>query len=92
MTIQSKSFSQGGPLADICTQQSAGLKRPIKNRVMIRICFTAIAYIISFLSHSNELTAAGEGEACFEEPNQAVHVIQQDSLREEKELNWNDLN
>ena len=59
---------------------------------MIRICFTAIAYIISVLSHSNELTAAGERETCVEEPNQAVHVIQLDSLKEEKELNWNDLN
>ena len=59
---------------------------------MIRICFTAIAYIISFLSPSNELTAAGNGETCIEEPGQAGYVIQQDSLRKENELDWNDLN
>ena len=59
---------------------------------MIRICFTAIAYIISFLSHSNELSANGETRVFSEQKSQTEYVVQLDSLKEESDLDMNDLN
>ena len=59
---------------------------------MIRICFTAIAYIISFLSHSNELSANGETRVFSEQKRQTEYVVQLDSLKEESDLDRNDLN
>lgn len=59
---------------------------------MIRICFTAIAYIISFLSHSNELASNGENQVFSEHKNQIEYVVESDSLKEEVDLEVNDLN
>jgi len=59
---------------------------------MIRICFTVIAYIISFLSHSNELEANSENKILTEQRNRIEHVVQSDSLKEETDLDLNDLN
>lgn len=59
---------------------------------MIRICFTAIAYIISFLSQSDELTANGENQVFSEHKNQIEYVVELDSLKEAGDLEINDLN
>ena len=59
---------------------------------MIRICFTVIAYIISFLSHSNELDANSENKILTEQCNRMEHVVELDPLKEETELDLNDLN
>jgi hypothetical protein len=60
--------------------------------IMIRICFTVIAYIISFLSHSNELDANSETEILSEQRNRIEHVVASDPLKEETDLDLNDLN
>ncbi len=59
---------------------------------MIRICFTAIAYIISFLSHSTELAANDENMIFSEQQSPKEYVVQLDSLKEENDLDINDLN
>jgi len=59
---------------------------------MIRICFTVIAYIISFLSHSNELDAHSEIEMLTEQRNQIEYVADTDAIKEENELEINHLN
>ncbi|MGA9269951.1 MAG: hypothetical protein WBV45_04965 [Lutimonas sp.] len=59
---------------------------------MIRICLTVIAYIISFLSHSNELTANSENQVFTEQKNQIECIVESDSLKEEGYLEINDLN
>ena len=59
---------------------------------MIRICFTVIAYIISFLSHSNELDANSENKILTEQRNRMEHVVESDRLKEETDLDLNDLN
>ncbi len=60
--------------------------------IMIRICFTVIAYIISFLSHSNELDANSENKILTEQRNRMEHVVESDPLKEETDLDLNDLN
>lgn len=92
MTIRSKRFSVGGLLADICTQERYGPQRPFKKINMIRICFTAIAYIISFLSHSNELDVNSDTQVFSEQHCNTEYVIHLDSLKEEGDLDLNDLN
>jgi hypothetical protein len=59
---------------------------------MIRICFTVIAYIISFLSHSNELDAKADSEIFTEQRNQIEYVDKSDPIKEENELEINHLN
>lgn len=59
---------------------------------MIRICFTAIAYIISFLSHSSELAAKNENMIFSEQQSQKEYFVQLDSLKEENDLEIIDLN
>ena len=59
---------------------------------MIRICFTAIAYIISFLSHSNEMDTNDQTRIFSEQQCQTEYVVQLDSLKEENDLDINDLN
>jgi hypothetical protein len=63
-----------------------------KKIIMIRICFTAIAYIISFLSHSNELGTNDKDRVVREQQSQTEYVVQLDSLKEENDLDINDLN
>ena len=64
----------------------------VKKINMIRICFTVIAYIISFLSHSNELEATRENEIFSERQSQVEYLVKSDSLREECYFDKNDLN
>ncbi len=59
---------------------------------MIRICFTLIAYIVSFLSHSNELPEMTEEPVFQEVKSQTDFVIRMDSIKEEGDLYLNDLN
>ena len=59
---------------------------------MIRICFTVIAYIISFLSHSNALDANSENKILTEQRDRMEHVVELDPLKEETDLDLNDLN
>lgn len=79
-------------MTDICTQQMSGHSCPVKKIIMIRICFTVIAYIISFLSHSNELEANSDNKILTEQRNRIEHVVQSDSLKEETDLGRSDLN
>lgn len=58
---------------------------------MIRICFTIIAYIISFLSHSGETDLTDEYQFRNVNQDKTVQVIQCDSLRNEDELCLTDL-
>lgn len=92
MTIRLKSFSRGCLLADICTQQTLRHRCPVKMIIMIRICFTVIAYIISFLSHSNELDTNTESEMLTQQRNQIEYIAETDSIKEENELEINHLN
>lgn len=59
---------------------------------MIRICFTAIAYIISFLSHSNEVAETSEYKIVNPQPVKMEYVVQLDSLKENSDLELIDLN
>jgi hypothetical protein len=59
---------------------------------MIRICFTLIAYIVSFLSHSNELPEMAEEPIFHEGKSQTGYVIRMDSINQEGDLYLNDLN
>ena len=71
---------------------NAKASKPVKKIVMIRICFTVIAYIISFLSHSNELDATREDLIFSEQRNSIQSVVELDSLREESCPDLHDLN
>ena len=59
---------------------------------MIRICFTVIAYIISFLSHSNQLEANGDHSCVSEQRNQIEYAFEADPIKEENDLEINHLN
>lgn len=59
---------------------------PLKENVMLRVCITIIAYIISFLSHSGELPEAQEQEGARQGATGLEQMATVDSLMIRREI------